>query len=141
MLTIRLHRTKRTESNREMNPEMKRALLIAIVIGLVTGGIVIGLDRTGILDRPPDAITRLVTSPGVVNKELSDLVNYLVVSLLAFAVAFMTLVTARRSKLALLIGLLLLEVAAAAWVLSLYHLLFPPLPSIMGILLGLLIPI
>ncbi|MEY2488477.1 MAG: adenylate cyclase [Verrucomicrobiota bacterium] len=119
---------------------MKRSLLSALIIGLIAGGIVMGLHRSGVLLRPELAISDLLSRPAT-TRMVSDKWHYVFVFILALGVSWMTLVTARRARLAGILAILLVELAGVAWVCSLYQVLFQPLPSIAGTALGFLLPI
>lgn len=115
---------------------MKRPLLSALVIGLVILGVVVALHWVGVLLRPD-----LLSPQAAATRTVSNNWQYLFVFILAGGVAWMTLSTARRMRLGAIIAILLLELAGVAWVCSLYHVLFQPLPTIVGAALGFLIPI
>jgi adenylate cyclase len=120
---------------------MKRPLLSALIVGLISGGIVLGLHRSGMFDQPELAITGLLSRQAGATKAVSDKWQYFFVLILAFGVAWMTLVTTRRARLGSIIAILLVELAGVAWICSLYHVLFQPLPSLAGTALGFLMPI
>ena len=103
---------------------MKRSLLSALIIGLIVGGIVMGLHVSGFLLRPELAITDILSRDGSANRLISDKAQYVIVFLLAAAVAWMTLATSRRARMGAIVGLLLLEIIGTAWILSLYHIFF-----------------
>ena len=124
-----------------MNPEIKRAFLVAVVLGLVACGIVLGLDRSGLLARPQQAIANFVSLPAASGAGSAGMGQYLVAFLLAASVAFLGLVMTRRQWLGLVVAVLLLELAAAAWVFSLYQVRFQPLPALIATLLGFVLPI
>ena len=123
-----------------MNPEIRRSLILAIVIGLIAGGLVIGLHRSDILAAPEKALAGMLSVDGA-TRVLGNAWQYLIVFVLAIGSAFMTLITTRRGRLGLFVAILLFELGAAAWVLSLYHVLFQPLPAILATAFGFLFPI
>ncbi|MEY2561819.1 MAG: adenylate cyclase [Verrucomicrobiota bacterium] len=120
---------------------MKRLHITALVLGLIAAAVVMGLHVSGLLMRPELAIKNLVSPEGTTARPVLDLVQYFLVFVLAVGVAWITLVTVRRGRLALIVALLVLELAAAAWVASLYHVYFQPLPAMAGAALGFLLPI
>lgn len=120
---------------------MKRPLFSALIIGLIAGGIVMGLHRSGVLLRPELMITDLLSRQAVATRMVSDKWQYVFVFILALGVAWMTLVTTRRARLGSIVAILLCELAGVAWVCSLYHVLFQPIPSLAGTALGFLMPI
>jgi class 3 adenylate cyclase len=120
---------------------MKRHILSALVIGLIAAAIVMGLHVSGLLLRPEVAIKNLLLRHATTTRSLLDQMHYPFVFILAAGVAWMTLATTRRGRLALIVGILLLELAGVAWVCSLYHVFFQPLPSVAGVALGFLFPV
>ena len=109
---------------------MKRSLLSALIIGLIVGGIVMGLHVSGWLLRPELAITDVLSRDGSANRLVGDNAQYAIVFLLATGVAWMTLATSRRGRMGGIVGILLLELIGTAWILSLYHIFFQPLPAL-----------
>jgi len=120
---------------------MKRPLISALILGLIVGGIVMGLHVGGWLLRPELAITDILSRDGSVNRLVGDKAQYAIVFLLAAGVAWMTLATSRRGRMGAIVGILLLEVIGTAWILSLYHIFFQPLPALGGAVLGYLAPL
>src|SRR5947207_10476382 len=120
---------------------MKRSLVSALIIGLIVGGIVMGLHVSGWLLRPELAITDILSRDGSANRLISDKAQYVIVFLLAAGVAWMTLASSRRGRMSAIVGILLLELIGAAWIFSLYHIFFQPLPAVGGAVLGYLGPI
>ena len=114
---------------------MKRSLLSALIIGLIVGGIVMGLHVSGFLLRPELAITDILSRDGSANRLISDKAQYVIVFLLAIGVAWMTLASSRRGRMSAIVGILLLELIGAAWIFSLYHIFFQPLPALGGAVL------
>src|SRR5438874_4215739 len=120
---------------------MKRSLLSALIIGLIVGGIVMFLHVSGWLLRPELAITDILSRDGSANRLISDKAQYVIVFLLAIGVAWMTLASSRRARMSAIVGILLLEIIGAAWIFSLYHIFFQPLPALSGTVLGYLAPL
>jgi class 3 adenylate cyclase len=108
---------------------MKRHLIAALIIGLIVGGLLMGLHVNGWLLRPELAITDFLSRDGSVTKLVPDRWHYVIVFALAIGVAWLTLATSRRSRMGLIVGILLVELAGVAWVCSLYKVFFQPLPA------------
>jgi adenylate cyclase len=62
--------------------------------------------------------------------------QYVLMSILAFGVAALTATSLRRGRIGLLVIGLLIELAAVAWIFSLYKIFFQPLPSMVAVLLA-----
>ena len=120
---------------------MKRSLLSALMIGLIVGGIVMGLHVSGWLLRPELAITDILSRDGSANRLVPDKAQYAIVFALAAGVAWMTMATSRRARMSGIVGVLLLELIGAAWIFSLFHIFFQPLPALGGTVLGYVAPI
>jgi len=120
---------------------MKRLHISALIIGLIAAAIVMVLHISGLLLRPELAIKNLISPQGTAARPVLDLVQYFLVALLAVGVAWMTLAAVRRGRLAFIVTILVLELAGAAWVSSLYQVFFQPLLSMAGASLGFLLPI
>ncbi|HXM32715.1 MAG TPA: hypothetical protein VN921_03605 [Chthoniobacterales bacterium] len=120
---------------------MKRSVLTALIIGLIVGGIVMGLHVSGWLLRPELAITDVLSRDGSANRLIGDKAQYAIVFVLAGGVAWITLASRRRGRMAGIVGILLLELIGTAWILSLYHIFFQPLPALSATVLGYLAPI
>ncbi len=110
---------------------MKRALLDTLWIGALAGGLAIALQLRGLLARPSLAVARAI---GYLPNEPPGFGNFVLVLLLAFAVAWAMLVVTGMARRLGLFLLLLAELAGAAWVLSLYKITFPPLPAAIAVL-------
>ena len=120
---------------------MKRPPLSALIIGLIAGGIIMGLHASGMLHRPEQAISDLLSGRAPLTKVVGDAWQYVFVFILALGVASMTLMTPRRAHLGGIIAILLVELIGMAWVCSLYQVLFQPLPALGATALGYLLPI
>jgi adenylate cyclase len=120
---------------------MKRLLLSALIIGLIAGGIVVGLQQSGLLARPERAIADLLSRQNAETTVVGNAWQYVFVFIFALGVAWMTLATTRRARLGGIIAILLVELVGVAWVCSLYRVLFQPLPSLAGTALGFLLPL
>src|SRR5205085_3906348 len=61
---------------------------------------------------------------------------YSLITLLGFATAWITITSARRHGIALLVLAVIAELLTLTWVLSLYHIFFAPLSCILAVILG-----
>ena len=118
---------------------MKRSLVLTLAIGVIVAGIIIALHATGVLARFELGFARLVSRHGINPGVLGIRGQCILVLLLALGVAWMTLTTPRRSRMAWLVLILLVELAGVAWVCALYHRSFQPLPSLGAVALAFLV--
>jgi class 3 adenylate cyclase len=114
---------------------MKRHAVTALIIGLIVAGLIVGLELAGWLARPEAFVagmfpetTKRVMAPGL----------YLVVGIAAIGVAFLALAVSQRARMALIVGVLLVEIVGGAWICSLYKVWFQPLPAMAAVVLGFL---
>ncbi|MDQ6809213.1 MAG: adenylate/guanylate cyclase domain-containing protein [Verrucomicrobiota bacterium] len=115
---------------------MKR-LLPALTIGVLVSAVVLTLHISGLALRFEFPLSGWISRSGEVTKLASDKLQFPIVFILAAGVAWLTLETKRRDRLALVIGALLLELFAVAWVCGLYHTFFQPLPAMLAAALAL----
>ena len=111
---------------------MKRHVIAAVVIGLIVGALVIGLSLIGWLSRAEGAVNGLLPET---TTRLAAVVRYLFIVVAAIGVAFLTLATARRDRMGLIVAILVAEIAVVAWVFALYKVEFSPLPLITAVVL------
>jgi class 3 adenylate cyclase len=112
---------------------MKRHIVAALVIGLIVAGLIVGVEIAGWLARPEQAIAHLFPET---TRRLMPAVGYGIVVIVAMGVAFLSLAASRRSRMLLIVGILLVELLGVAWVCSLYKLEFQPLPAMAAAVLG-----
>jgi adenylate cyclase len=115
---------------------MKRSLGATFVIGIVVAGIVGALHVAGLLGRLEIAAAELLSHRRPVPAGVGEIWQYILIPLLALGVAWLTVTSARRGRIALLVLMLLGELAAVAWVCTLYHTFFQPLPAMLAIALA-----
>src|ERR1051325_8947521 len=120
---------------------MKRPLLTAFIVGLIVVVVIAALQWAGVLAPLEQAITRVLSRQGSATMTVSNGWQYVFVLIFSVSVAWMTLRTSQRSRLAVILAILAIELMAVAWLCSLYQLAFQPLPSILGVVLGFLAPI
>jgi adenylate cyclase len=115
---------------------MKRSLGATFFIGIVVAGIVGALHVVGLLGRLEMAAAALLSHRWPVPAGVGEIWQYILIPLLALGVAWLTVTSARRGRIALLVLMLLGELAAVAWVCTLYHTFFQPLPTMLAIALA-----
>ncbi|MGI8431540.1 MAG: adenylate/guanylate cyclase domain-containing protein, partial [Chthoniobacterales bacterium] len=114
---------------------MKRSAVATIWIGALSAILVVSLQKLGLLARPEAILDRLLFGEGISHNGINP-GNYLLVVGLGFAVAWTMLQVAELHRRGLLLALLLGELLAAAWVISLGGTFFQPLPGIVVALLA-----
>src|ERR1051326_4793451 len=112
---------------------MKRHIIAALIIGLIVAGLIVGLEIAGWLARPEQATVNLLPET---TRRLMPAVGYGIVVIMAMSVAFFTLSISRRGRMFLIVAILIVELAAVAWVCALYKLEFQPLPAMAAAVLG-----
>ena len=114
---------------------MKRHVITALVIGLVVGGLILGLELSGLLMGPEGFVNGLF---GETTTRVMAVFQYILAFIVAGGVAFLALAASNRRKMALIVGVFLVELLGVAWVCSLYKLSFQPLPAMLAAVLGFL---
>jgi len=117
---------------------MKRSLITTLVIGVAVALIVGALHATRVIDGFEDVAAQLVTDYAGATRVVGEKWQYVLVLLIAFSVAWLSLSNVPRWRAWLLVGLLLVELFGLAWVCSLYRVFFQPAPSILALVLALL---
>jgi class 3 adenylate cyclase len=112
---------------------MKRPIIAALIIGVIVAGLIIGLDVAGWFAGPERAVAGLFPET---TKRLLPAIGYVIVGIIGLGVAFLSLASERRSRMFLIVGILLVELVGVAWVCSLYKLEFRPLPAMAAALLA-----
>ena len=115
---------------------MKRSLASALLISLVLTALVGALHVAGLLVHFETAALALLSHhrPGTAVIGTPWLLGMTL--LLGFTVAWLTLTSARRSRIGLLSLILLFELAGVTWICSLYRIAFQPLPALMAVALA-----
>ncbi|MEY2536901.1 MAG: adenylate cyclase [Verrucomicrobiota bacterium] len=115
---------------------MKRSFLTALIVGFAAAAVAGLLHATGLMFRFERAVSATVLrSPAAITMS-SEAWQYVTTFILAFAVAWLTLNSAQRRRLGLLISILLVELFVAAWICALYHRTFQPLSGMIAIVLA-----
>src|SRR5438105_7587192 len=109
---------------------MKRVLHATFLVGVIALAIVGGLQKSGLLGAPEGFIGRILF-PGSPPNDGLGIGNYLLVTALAFGVAWSVLAIAEVSRRCALLLLLIAELIGAAWLLSIAGVFFQPLPAIL----------
>lgn len=117
---------------------MKRSLLSALILCVIVSAIVIVLHMHGWLMRAEVFAMSLLSSRVPATTYIGERIQFPLVVLLSFGVVFATLATTRRQHLRWVLLALALELIAATWVGSLYHLSFQPLLALLAVVLGFL---
>jgi adenylate cyclase len=113
---------------------MKRLAITALVIGFVVACIVGALHATKSIQGFENAVATLVANYAGATKIVSDKLQYVLVFVIALAVAWLSLSVVQRWRSRLLVGLLFVELVGLSWVCSLYGVFFQPTPSILALL-------
>jgi len=117
---------------------MKRSLITTLVIGVAVALIVGALHATRVIAGFEGVAAQLVTDYAGATRVVGEKWQYVLVLLIAFSVAWLSLSNVPRWRAWLLVGLLLVELFGLAWVCSLYRVFFQPSPSILALVLALL---
>ncbi|PYK53016.1 MAG: hypothetical protein DME47_07765, partial [Verrucomicrobia bacterium] len=115
---------------------MKRSLLFALIIAAAVAAVASISHATGWfagLELPLKNWMVKLNGPA---RDLSNIWQYSLTLLLGFATAWITITSARRHRIAVLVLAAILELLTLAWVLSLYHIFFAPLPCILAVVLS-----
>src|SRR5437762_12783228 len=115
---------------------MKRSLRFALIIAAAVAAVASISHASGWfagLELPLKNWMVKVNGP---TRDLSSIWQYSLSPLLGFATAWITITSARRHRIAVLVLAAILELLTLAWVLSLYHIFFAPLPCILAVVLS-----
>jgi adenylate cyclase len=118
---------------------MKRSLVTTLILGVLVAAIIGALHASGVLLRFELAATELISHYRSATRLVGNTWQYVLISLLALGVTWLTLTSARRGRIGLLVAILLAELIGLSWVCSLYHTFFQPLPSMAAVLLAFLV--
>src|ERR1700730_15636792 len=114
---------------------MKRPLIATLIIGIVVIVGVRALHFSQALVQFEDRIVQNLSSYAAATHVVGKPWQYMILAVLSFGVAALTLTTLRRGRIALIAIGLLIELAAVCWIFSLYRVLFQPLPSMFAVAL------
>jgi class 3 adenylate cyclase len=113
---------------------MKRLLITTLIIGVGVAVAVGALHASKSIAGFETAAARLVSDYAGATRIVSEKWQYVVILLVAFAVAWLSLSMVPRWRSRLLIGLLLVELFGLSWVCSLYRVFFQPTPSVLALI-------
>jgi class 3 adenylate cyclase len=120
---------------------MKRSLITTLIIGVAVTLIVGALHATKAIAGFEAVAAQLVTDYAGATRVVGEKWQYVSVLLIALGVAWLSLSSPAgpgRWRAWLLIGLLLVELFALAWVCSLYRIFFQPAPSVLAVVFAVL---
>jgi class 3 adenylate cyclase len=118
---------------------MKRLLITTLIIGLGVALAVGAPHASKSIAGFETAAARLVSDYAGATRVVSERWQYVVILLVALAVAWLSLSMVPRWRSRLLIGLLLVELFGLSWVCSLYRVFFQPTPSVLALVFALAI--
>jgi adenylate cyclase len=108
---------------------MKRSLSATFFIGAIAGGLVIALQKYGLMDRPETLLGRSILASPLPDEHLF-LGNFIFVVGIGLAVAWTMLEVREAGRRVGLLLLLIVELAGASWILGLAGISFQPVPGI-----------
>src|SRR5207237_8164206 len=115
---------------------MKRSLLFALGIAVAVAAVA-SISHAGGwfggLELPLKNWMEKLNGPA---SDLNGIWQYTLITLLGLATAWITITSARRHGIALLVLAVIMELLTLTWVLSLYHIFFAPLSCILAVILG-----
>ncbi len=118
---------------------MKRLLITTLIIGVGVALAVGALHASKSIAGFETAAAQLVSDYAGSTRIVSEKWQYVVILLVALAVAWLSLSMVPRWRSRLLIGLLLVELFGLSWVCSLYGVFFQPTPSVLALVFALAI--
>src|SRR5207248_9452561 len=115
---------------------MKRSLLFACIIAVAVAAVASISHASGWLGGIELPLRNRMEKLNGPARDLCKILQYSLIILLAFATAWITITSARRHGVALLVLAVIAELLTLTWVLSLYHIFFAPLSCILAVVLG-----
>jgi adenylate cyclase len=107
---------------------MKRPFVVALIIGGLIAGAIGALHATHLLAAIETPVRQFLSQRHTITKIIGDPWLYVLMSILSIGVAWLTLSTSPRVRVAWLVLALLVELVAFAWICALYHVFIQPLP-------------
>ncbi|MGH7935541.1 MAG: hypothetical protein ACREF8_00845, partial [Chthoniobacterales bacterium] len=108
---------------------MKRSLSATFFIGAIAAGLVIALQKCGLLDRSERLLSRSIFASALPNERLFP-GNFILVVSLGFAVAWIMLEVREGFRRLILLLLLIAELVGAWWILGRAGIFFQPMPGV-----------
>ena len=118
---------------------MKRSLVTALIIGVAVAAVVSALHASRLILGFETAAGTIVSGYTGATRVVSEKLQYVFVLLLALGVAWLSLSSAPRGGIRLLVAFLLVELLGFSWICSLYRIFFQPLPSIFAAAFALIV--
>ena len=115
---------------------MKRSLATAVVISLALTVLLVGLHAAGLLGGVEAAFLGFLGGHRPAHHTVGLLWQVLIVFALGFFVAWLALMSRRRSRIGLVTVILFFELIGLAWICALYRVAFQPLPSLLAVALA-----
>jgi len=112
---------------------MKRSLITTLIVGVAVALAVGALHASKALAGFEAAAAQLLSDYAGATRIVSEKWQYVLVLLVALAVAWLSLTIVPRWRGRLLVGLLFVELFGLSWVCSLYRVFFQPIPSVLAL--------
>src|ERR1041385_1903327 len=111
---------------------MKRPLIATLIIGIFAVIAVSALQLVPQVVQFESRAANYISPTTSSTRVLPPQIQYIVMAILAFGVAALTATSLRRGKIGLVVIVLLIELAAVAWICGLYRMFFQPFPAMMA---------
>jgi adenylate cyclase len=118
---------------------MKRSLFTAFLISALLTAALAAAHVAGYLARVEEPIMAFLSHHRPGTRGLGTVAQFGIVFFLSFMVSWLTLTTVRRGRIGLMTLILLVELAGAAWLCSLYRFAFQPFSALVAVALAFLI--
>jgi class 3 adenylate cyclase len=115
---------------------MKRSLLATLIVGIFVFVAVNALQLSAPLLRLEIKAMEFISSYRSATQIVASKWQYLFVAIASFGVAWLTVTSARRGRMGLIVVGLLIELVALAWICALYRVFFQPLPAMVAVVLA-----
>ncbi len=111
---------------------MQRSLVGTLIVGAVVSAIVIALYATGVTLPLEQTVIGAFSGGPTPARIVGGKLQYPLIVLLSFGVAWLALTSSRRRQLAWPLGIVGVELLAMAWICRLYDAFFQPLPPLLA---------